>query len=213
MSITKLIWKPLPTRSPMMFSNIGSRTHHLKWNLTFIAPLAMINQASFTLALKIISIGLLSPLMNAHAGLSGFFSFLTEFKKLSEDNEQMVILLDESGLNLHASAQADLLKFIEDVLVPKHQVIYTTHSPFMVDANRFERVRTVEDIDNQGVKVSSECLSVDSNTVFPLQAALGYIAWHKHYSLVLIVCLLKIHLTCYICKQCLLFFQAQDVSR
>lgn len=114
------------------------------------------------------------PFDERSRGFVWFFSFLTAFKKLSEDNEQMIILLDEPGLNLHASAQADLLRFIEDVLSPDHQVIYTTHSPFMVDAHRFERVRTVEDIDNEGVKVSSECLSVDANTVFPLQAALGY---------------------------------------
>ncbi len=114
------------------------------------------------------------PFDERSRGFVWFFSFLTAFKKLSEDNEQMIILLDEPGLNLHASAQADLLRFIEDVLAPAHQVLYTTHSPFMVDAHRFERVRTVEDIDNEGVKVSSECLSVDANTVFPLQAALGY---------------------------------------
>jgi len=114
------------------------------------------------------------PFDERSRGFVWFFSFLTAFKKLSEDNEKMVILLDEPGLNLHASAQADLLRFIEDILAPDHQVIYTTHSPFMVDAQRFERVRTVEDIDNEGVKVSSECLSVDANTVFPLQAALGY---------------------------------------
>jgi len=114
------------------------------------------------------------PFDERSRGFVWFFSFLTAFKKLSEDNEQMIILLDEPGLNLHASAQADLLRFIEDVLAPDHQVLYTTHSPFMVDAHRFERVRTVEDIDNEGVKVSSECLSVDANTVFPLQAALGY---------------------------------------
>lgn len=114
------------------------------------------------------------PFDERSRGFVWFFSFLTSFKKLSEDNEKMVILLDEPGLNLHASAQADLLRFIEDILAPDHQVIYTTHSPFMVDAQRFERVRTVEDIDNDGVKVSSECLSVDANTVFPLQAALGY---------------------------------------
>ncbi len=114
------------------------------------------------------------PFDERSRGFVWFFSFLTAFKKLSEDNDQMIILLDEPGLNLHASAQADLLRFIEDVLAPDHQVIYTTHSPFLVDAHRFERVRTVEDIDNEGVKVSSECLSVDANTVFPLQAALGY---------------------------------------
>ena len=107
-------------------------------------------------------------------GFVWFFSFLTVFKKLSEDNERMIVLLDEPGLNLHASAQADLLRFIEEKLAPNHQVIYTTHSPFMIDAQKLERVRTVEDIDSQGVKVSSECLSTDKNTVFPLQAALGY---------------------------------------
>jgi predicted ATPase len=114
------------------------------------------------------------PFDERSRGFVWFFSFLTTFKKLSADNPRMIILLDEPGLNLHASAQADLLCFIEDILAPKHQVLYTTHSPFMVDAQRLQRVRTVEDIDQQGVKVSSECLSVDANTVFPLQAALGY---------------------------------------
>lgn len=114
------------------------------------------------------------PFDERSRGFVWFFSFLTTFKKLSADNPRMIILLDEPGLNLHASAQADLLCFIEDILAPNHQVLYTTHSPFMVDAQRLQRVRTVEDIDQQGVKVSSECLSVDANTVFPLQAALGY---------------------------------------
>ena len=114
------------------------------------------------------------PFDERSRGFVWFFSFLTAFKKLSEDNEQMIVLLDEPGLNLHASAQADLLRFIDDVLAPYHQVLYTTHSPFMIDANQLDRVRIVEDIDNQGVKVSSEYLSADDNTVFPLQAALGY---------------------------------------
>ncbi len=114
------------------------------------------------------------PFDERSRGFVWFFSFLTAFKKLSEDNEQMIILLDEPGLNLHASAQADLLRFIDDVLAPYHQVLYTTHSPFMIDANQLGRTRIVEDIDNKGVKVSSEYLSEDDNTVFPLQAALGY---------------------------------------
>ena len=114
------------------------------------------------------------PFDERSRGFVWFFSFLTAFKKLSEDNEQMIILLDEPGLNLHASAQADLLRFIDDVLAPYHQVLYTTHSPFMIDANHLDRVRIVEDINSQGVKVSSEYLSADDNTVFPLQAALGY---------------------------------------
>ena len=114
------------------------------------------------------------PFDERSRGFVWFFSFLTAFKKLSMDHSRLVILLDEPGLNLHASAQNDLLRFIEEVLSVKHQVVYTTHSPFMIDPQRLERVRTVEDFDEVGVKVSSDCLSVDKNTVFPLQAAMGY---------------------------------------
>ena len=55
----------------------------------------------------------------------------------------LVILLDEPGLSLHATAQADLLRYIRAVLLPKYQVIYTTHSPFMVDAADLLNVKTL----------------------------------------------------------------------
>jgi hypothetical protein len=55
------------------------------------------------------------------------------------------------------------------------QVIYTTHSPFMVDVTHMERVRVVEDKGPEvGAKVSAEVLTVEPDTLFPLQAALGY---------------------------------------
>jgi hypothetical protein len=85
-----------------------------------------------------------------------------------------VILLDEPGLSLHASAQADLLQFIEDRLAPDHQVIYTTHSPFMLDSTKLLRVRTVEDTVDKGAIVRADCFGADAVTVFPLQAALSY---------------------------------------
>src|SRR5690606_24498868 len=50
-------------------------------------------------------------------GFVWFFSFLTAFKRIANDHERLIILLDEPGLNLHASAQADLLEFIEKELV------------------------------------------------------------------------------------------------
>ena len=75
-------------------------------------------------------------------------------------------------LNLHASAQADLIRYIED-LAKEYQVIYTTHSPFMIDSNHLERVRTVYDSD-AGSIISSAIQEKDPDTLFPLQAALGY---------------------------------------
>ena len=106
-------------------------------------------------------------------GFMWFFSFLAAFSEFRE-RERMILLLDEPGLGLHAAAQADLLRFIDERLAPDHQVIYSTHSPFMVEATQLQRVRTVEDVDHEGTKVSADVLSTSTDTRFPLQAALGY---------------------------------------
>ena len=118
------------------------------------------------------------PFAERSTGFIWFFSFLVKFWALSKENPNIIILLDEPGLNLHGKAQADLLKYIEEKLKPKHQVIYTTHSPFMVPTNALESVRTVEDIEKNGkllgTKVSEDPLAVTKDTLFPLQGALGY---------------------------------------
>lgn len=108
-------------------------------------------------------------------GFVWFFSFLAYFSELEQAEDQnLVLMLDEPGLNLHATAQGDFLRFIEERLAPRHQVIYTTHSPFMVEPARLDRVRTVEDTDEHGTRVSKDVLTTTKDTVFPLQAALGY---------------------------------------
>ena len=113
------------------------------------------------------------PLKNRSKGFNWFFSFLVWFKKIQEDqNSNYVLLLDEPGLNLHASAQADLLNFIEN-LSDDYQIVYTTHSPFMVPSTNLDRVRTVVD-NEQGSTISDSVQEKDPNTLFPLQAALGY---------------------------------------
>ena len=122
------------------------------------------------------------PLSERSAGFVWFFSFLSQFKQLKKTAGNAIILLDEPGLTLHGKAQSDLLRYIEERLLPEHQVIFTTHSPFMVPAERMADVRIVEDVIKHegrkptvlGTKVSSDALSVDKDTLFPLQAALGY---------------------------------------
>ena len=122
------------------------------------------------------------PFSERSAGFIWFFSFLVTFSQVKKDHGNVIILLDEPGLNLHGRAQADLLRYIDERLRPDHQVIFTTHSPFMVPADRLDRVRTVEDVvvqDRQrfvsiGTKVGGDVLSTDRDTLFPLQAALGY---------------------------------------
>ncbi len=107
-------------------------------------------------------------------GFIWFFSFLAYFSEFRKSDKPLILLLDEPGMGLHAAAQGDLLRFIEERLAPSRQVVYTTHSPFMVDPKRLDRVRTVEDTDPEGTKVSKDVLSTSRDTRFPLQAALGY---------------------------------------
>ncbi len=107
-------------------------------------------------------------------GFRWLFSFIAAFSAFEDLPEGIVVLLDEPALNLHACAQSDFLRFINTRLAAGHQVIYTTHSPFMVEPDRLRRVRLVEDKPEVGAKVSSDVLSTDRDTLFPLQGALGY---------------------------------------
>jgi predicted ATP-dependent endonuclease of OLD family len=125
------------------------------------------------------------PLSERSAGFIWFFSFLAQFKQLKKTsgNANAILLLDEPGLTLHGKAQGDLLRYIVERLLPDHQVIYTTHSPFMVPTKRLTDVRIVEDViieqpgkrvEVKGTKVRSDVLEVSDDTLFPLQGALGY---------------------------------------
>lgn len=108
-------------------------------------------------------------------GFRWFFSFLAAFSEYEGREDRVIILLDEPALTLHARAQKDFLRFIEERLSPHHQVVFTTHSPFMVEPTHLERARLVEDKGEKiGSKISADVLATDRDTLFPLQAALGY---------------------------------------
>jgi predicted ATP-dependent endonuclease of OLD family len=118
------------------------------------------------------------------AGFTWFFSFLIKFDRVKKEADGPIfLLLDEPGLTLHGTAQGDLLRFFSEKLSPHHQIMYSTHSPFMVPHENLATSRIVEDlvkIDDRsrriptGTKVREDVLSVDRDSVFPLQGALGY---------------------------------------
>ena len=125
-----------------------------------------------------------STLLSARSrGFVWFFSFLAWYSQLKESGIPLILLLDEPGLSLHPRAQADLLRFFEQKLSPIHQLIYTTHSPFMVDPDKPQRLRYVEDTSHvpedeerdeqnqeisQGTKVTEDSTQVSYESLMPL---------------------------------------------
>ena len=107
-------------------------------------------------------------------GMQYFFSFFTVFLVEAKDAHQnAILLLDEPGLHMHGTAQAKVVKFLEK-LSKDNQTLYTTHSPFMVDADHLERVRIVYEVEDGTTKVSEDVWPRDKDALFPLQAGLGY---------------------------------------
>ena len=128
-------------------------------------------------------------------GFVWFFSFLAWYGYIrKEHGSNLILLLDEPGLSLHGKAQHDLLRYFTDEL-SEHQIIYTTHSPFMFDIEHDERIRVVQDksIDaldelprtSSGTKVMNDLNEVwtDANddTLFPLLTAMGIEMWQMDF--------------------------------
>ncbi|SEO16977.1 AAA family ATPase [Palleronia pelagia] len=106
-------------------------------------------------------------------GFRWFFGFYTAFAADTDggDKDTAILLLDEPGLFLHAKSQGDLLTHLEDDF--ENQILYTTHSPFMVPTKHLDWVRTVNISEEDGTTVTNDPTG-DRRTLFPLQAALGY---------------------------------------
>lgn len=109
------------------------------------------------------------------AGMQYFFSFylvfLTEVKGAHKNS---ILLLDEPGIHYHGTAQKKAVEFLKK-LSQDNQLMYTTHSPFMIDGDRLEDVKVVySDKKTGNTLVSDNVWPKDDESLFPLQAGLGY---------------------------------------
>lgn len=109
-------------------------------------------------------------------GLQWFFSFFLVFLVESGgEHSECILLLDEPGLSLHPLAQLDLIQFFAS-LSKDNQIIYTTHSPFLVNPDNLSEVRAVY-VDEKGKSLISSNLrqneDVASKSIYPIHAAIG----------------------------------------
>ena len=111
-------------------------------------------------------------------GVRWFLSFYMELKAAANINKQMILLVDEPGVSLHARAQEDVLKVFEDIK-DKIQVIYTTHSPHLVEINKLHRVLAIQRDDLDSLRSTTRVLdplrlsAASPDTLTPLQSILG----------------------------------------
>ena len=111
-------------------------------------------------------------------GLQWFLSFFLVFlHEARGQHRNCVLLLDEPGHSLHPLAQRDLSAFF-DGLGADNQILYTPHSPFLVDADRLARARKVF-VDTDGsTRASGDLLHAEGTDTqrgagFAVRAALN----------------------------------------
>jgi len=109
------------------------------------------------------------------AGMQYFFSFYIVFLvEASGAHKNSILLLDEPGLHYHGTAQRKAVEFLQKIS-KGNQLLYSTHSPFMIDGDRLNDVRIVYEHKEKGhTLVSSDVWPDDPDSLFPLQAGLGY---------------------------------------
>ncbi|HLF71504.1 MAG TPA: AAA family ATPase [Dehalococcoidia bacterium] len=113
-------------------------------------------------------------------GFQWFLSFVLEHLLPRQTGAETILLLDEPGTHLHASAQVDLVKQFEGV--PDHvQIVYVTHSPFMISKNYPTRVRAIvkngsSDAERGTQIVNKPYHSPDARGWEPIRTAIGIAA-------------------------------------
>ncbi len=114
-------------------------------------------------------------------GLRYFLSYFVQLTSHRINNTKPdILLLDEPDAYLSSVGQNDLLQLLQDYALPEDggphsQVVYVTHSPFLIDKNAPHRIRVLDKgSDDEGTRVVRDAAN---NRYEPLRSSLGeYVA-------------------------------------
>jgi predicted ATP-dependent endonuclease of OLD family len=108
-------------------------------------------------------------------GFKWFLSFYLHLIAEQRSGLSAILLFDEPGLHLHSRAQYDMLKIFEE-LSENNQIIYSTHSPYLIDTDKLHRVRLIFNSGKDGTKVDKITSNTTPNkkeAIKPIVDALG----------------------------------------
>jgi energy-coupling factor transporter ATP-binding protein EcfA2 len=108
-------------------------------------------------------------------GFRWHFSFYVNFIAETRNDKlsEAILLLDEPAVHLHPAQQAGMLEVLKE-LGDSNQILYTTHSPFLIYDYNVGAILTVElDHLTHLSKISPIIWKGDPETIFPILQVLG----------------------------------------
>jgi AAA15 family ATPase/GTPase len=117
-------------------------------------------------------------------GVQWFLSFYLQLKASAlPGSKDQILLIDEPGESLHAKAQKDILKVFESTK-DQLQIIYTTHSPYLIQAKTIYRLLAVQrseegDSGETIVYNAHDLGSASRDTLFPIYSLIGVDLQHQ----------------------------------
>lgn len=114
-------------------------------------------------------------------GLIWYLNFYITLKGENVKDDD-IILIDEPGMYLHAKAQEELRDQVLFNFPKQNQIIYTTHSPYLIKSNELKSIRLVEKVAKKTESnyyeqtIINEKLHKYNNidTIKPIADAIGY---------------------------------------
>lgn len=118
-------------------------------------------------------------------GVQWFLSFYLQLQATKSGNRpDDILLIDEPAAPLHAKAQKDVLNVLEDTKAYL-QIIYTTHSPYLIDINTLYRIIAVQrdDTDDEDCETKlydiKELGAASRDTLSPVYTTIGVSLDHQ----------------------------------
>ena len=106
-------------------------------------------------------------------GMQWHLAFYIKVSARANENVPNIILIDEPGLFLHAKAQEDILRLLEDS-AKEVQLIFSTHSPYLLEADKLNRIRLIHRTKKAGTKIENKVHALaDKETLTPIMTAIG----------------------------------------
>ena len=106
-------------------------------------------------------------------GRQWHLAFYIKVSARAKEDVPNVILIDEPGLFLHAKAQENILSTLEES-AKEVQLIFCTHSPYLLEADKLNRVRLVHRTKKSGTQIENKIHALaDKETLTPILTAIG----------------------------------------